>query len=474
MKSSITLRLIKSEFTKAEKTFEFCWQVLEDIKLNRLTDHGFAERFILFQDKLADTIFSLQSIRDKIILEEKEVVKNKQRYKQSWFLQRVRLLSNFKKGIDIAVNMAKVLGDAYAFFFYQNDRQLYTEHLSHQRIINHTAGLGERGELEFIKKVKHVEKEFTLYHGITNILRYGDFSFIDLKTFRVKQIGELKTNRISEDEIQLNMTIIRINELLRPESGKPKLIDTSNQKDKRERQISGIVNFFLTQFTNEGLDRKIESNSYDDQLSQLIVETKVGTVKLRKVSPGLAFSCVSYKKASLFHRVFQREIKTVIGNAENEIQQVAISLVKPSSNNNNLILGQLLQVAKNQDTAVRGTVPLFWHPIDIAALKKLHFYNTFVTSIFNPAYLVDELENLGFSIESAYMKGLKPFGPFVGEIKGFDKFFPYITEYLMHESFVIESISQVKASEFWGKKSKISIRPQQHMGIFQNIGKKHK
>ena len=55
-----------------------------------------------------------------------------------------------------------------------------------------TGIVGERGELEFVKNIKHLEGNLTLFHGITNMLRHGDFSFVDLQRLRITEIGELK------------------------------------------------------------------------------------------------------------------------------------------------------------------------------------------------------------------------------------------------------------------------------------------
>lgn len=194
----ITRKIIEKAFLEAETNIEFCWEFLVDLKEFNVEDNDWANRLISFQDKLATTIFNLQSIRDSILLEEKGYVKNKKKYKIEWFKSKLRLLASFRDGIDNVVSLTKLLGDSYAYFFYQHDLELLSEHLSHQIVINHNAGIGERGELEFIKKIKHLEGHFTLFHGITNILRYGDFSFVNLKKLKVEKIGELKTSKVDD------------------------------------------------------------------------------------------------------------------------------------------------------------------------------------------------------------------------------------------------------------------------------------
>src|SRR5690606_29219900 len=103
-KKQITRQFIKEEFSKAESNLEYCWQVLVDLKTFSFKDNDFGQRFGMFQDKLATTIFSLQSVRDKIILEEKGTVRQKGKYKHGWFLAKVRRLAEFKEGIDRVVS----------------------------------------------------------------------------------------------------------------------------------------------------------------------------------------------------------------------------------------------------------------------------------------------------------------------------------------------------------------------------------
>ena len=66
-----------------------------------------------------------------------------------------------------------------------------------------------------IKNIKHIEGHFTLFHDITNTLRYGDFSFINLKTLKVEKIGELKTKKVDSQTLDLSLTFFKRKFLLK-------------------------------------------------------------------------------------------------------------------------------------------------------------------------------------------------------------------------------------------------------------------
>ena len=235
----ITRKAIENEFAQADKALEHCWGLLIDLKAFSIETKHFVERFITFQDTLATMIFRLQTLREQIIAEEKSLVTNKSKYKLDWFIKRLKLLARYKKGIDLVVSMGKAQGDAYAYFFYQNDLALLSEHYGHERVINHTAGIGERGELEFLKKVKQIEGNFTLFHGITNILRYGDFSFIDLKSLKVIHVGELKTSQVDHQTLDLNLHLIRRKDTEATPPPLP-LNDPEMNKTRRGRQFKAL------------------------------------------------------------------------------------------------------------------------------------------------------------------------------------------------------------------------------------------
>src|ERR1700754_4118694 len=115
---TITKSIIKKQFKKSETSFLFCWQVLCDLKNIDFIKSDFGNNLLLFQDKLAEEIFELSFIREKIVTVEKEYIKKKETYTPKWFKSKMRILSHYKRGVENVSNIAKSLGDAYAYFFY--------------------------------------------------------------------------------------------------------------------------------------------------------------------------------------------------------------------------------------------------------------------------------------------------------------------------------------------------------------------
>lgn len=467
MKNTITKKIIKSEFTLAQENLEFCWNVLADFKTLSIKDNNFVERLLIFQEKLATTIIRLQSIRSTVVTEEQYCIKNKRNFNQDWFRSRMKLLSTYKKGIDSVINMSKSFGDAFAYFFYQFDQELLNKHLNHQKIVNHTVDIGKRGELEFIKNIKHLEGHFTLFHDMTNILRYGDFSFINLKTLKIEKIGELKTKKVDSQTLNLSLTFFKRSDLKK----RTEVIKNLElEKTRVGRQILGIANLLVTVKEENDEHKKLFNPTYSKEVEKLILSSKQNDSQFIQVSDGLAFSLLKTRKTSLFHNIFYKDfIKHGIGEKFNEnYVEVVKKLIKKGADDNGIIVGQLLYNPDLTTKNTPGTVPLFWHPINIKALKQLYFLDTIVVSLFNPVHLISEIENMGFHVDSKYSKKKVEVKQAKG-VERFDLFISYIINFLMTEAFVLESIKDVENNYKTYGNAKILIKPQQKFDIIPPI-----
>ena len=462
-----TKKIIQSEFKLAEESLEFCWNFLSDLKALSYQDNNFVDRLLKFQETLATTIFRLQSLRNNIIAEEKSYVKKKGSYDYDWFRAKMKLLSNFKKGIDSVVNMSKSFGDAFAYFFYQFDEELLSKHLNHQRIINDSADIGKRGELEFIKNIKHIEGHFTLFHDITNTLRYGDFSFINLKTLKVEKIGELKTKKVDSQTLNLSLTYFKRDDV--DKKTKP-LENPELEKTRNGRQILGMANLLFNEKGENDRRKNLENPTYSKEVEKLLKSSKVNQSKNIQVSEGLAFISLKSRKTSLYNNIFYKDFtKYGINETFKEVYvEAAKKLIKKESNNNGIIIGQLLYNPDLTDKNTPGTVPLFWHPIESKVLKQMYFLNTIVVSLFNPVHLIEEIEKLGYFVDSKYSdKKRENIKPTKG-IDRFDLFISYIINFLMTESFVIKSIKEIDkeyGKGINGQSAQILVKPQQKFEI---------
>lgn len=458
---AITSDIIKNEFKKAEEAFEICWTVLISLKSKKM-DKQATERLMGFQDRLATTIFKLQQVRDKIILEEKTYVKNKGKYKFEWFKRRLQLLSRYKDAIDRMIYIAKDIGDAFVYFFYQFEPELLLEHLNHQVVVNHTSGMGELGELAFVKNIKHLDKEMPLYHGITNILRYGDFSFVNLLTLEITKIGELKTKQGDDQTLHGTLYVID-REKLKQKDAKQRMTQET-PKDRRERQLLGITKMLSEKDKEPGIDRTIVNESYAKRIGELILGCSINGQISKQLSPGLAFLCFRFNKASLYHKLMGREIDEVKRELEKLFTTVVDDLINPDDERNSLVVGQLLTVHKKFDPCIPGTIPLFWTDMDDKALKEIYFKDSQLVSLFNPVHLILDVEKMGFQVESKYSHPpIKSPGKLFAVVQRFDLFISYIIRHLMTEEFVLDFIREIQNSQYWGTNARISMKPQQRM-----------
>lgn len=461
----VTKYLVKKVIDSAEENLNYCWDLLVDLKHLTKIENDFVHRLILFQDRLGDCIFDLQIARKKIVREEKRLIENKKYYKKHWFTSRMNTLSNYKKGLDCMVNISKAFGDAYAYYFYQNEENLYAKHLNHNRIANNNADIGKRGELEFIKNVKHIDGHFTLFHDLTNTLRYGDYSFIDLKKLRVEKIGELKTKRIDSENINLSLTLLNRN-YFETASETSKWTNTKKAKDRDERQISGIADFLTPEVCDSNSDKRIVNASYCDEVNQLLTGSRIKKTNIKVVSEGLAFIALKSRSGSLFGNIFNKD-KSSFGLDEideREFINTAAKLVKKDSESNAIIIGELLYNEDFTDKNTPGTVPLFWHPIDIQQLKNIYFCNTKVSSLFNPVHLIEKVNNLGYHVDSKYSSIAKDSKIHKKGIEHFDLFLSYIMNFLMTEDFIVDIITHIENDPKIGGDMKIVIKPNQKIG----------
>lgn len=226
-----------------------------------------------------------------------------------------------------------------------------------------------------------------------------------------------------------------------------------------------MVNLLKSEKNKNDIDEKLNILSYSESVDRMLSQSTIKKSNSIKVSEGLAFLCVKQKKCSLFHRTFGRKLnkENMDKKCLNEFVNISKSLVSKNSQNNALILGSLIYESDLSDKNTPGTVPIFWHKISIDNLKRLYFLDSYVLSVFNPAYLIDEVKDMGFNIESNYSSNSQKGKKTVKTLEHFDLFISYITNFLMEESFVIQSLKTIEKSIKKGGNSKIKIKIQQRV-----------
>lgn len=185
------------------------------------------------------------------------------------------------------------------------------QHLACEEICHFPVTLGGIGELQFIKNVKQLGSCFVLYHGITNLLRLGDLTFINLNTMKIAGLGELKTVRKSETEISVQLTVIspkaetealaipRISDRVESEpiafpepAGSHPNAAGVQMRDRFARQLSRMRASFKQKVFDESLKSSIEGRSTCSEVESLVKQAEVEGLGFSRISDGLVVVAV--------------------------------------------------------------------------------------------------------------------------------------------------------------------------------------
>ena len=229
MKELITKEKVKEKINNANDILNKCFNMLMDIKHAR---DNLLDSLLNFQPLLAECLYELMSFYQELKTEEKSLIKDKKEYTLDTFKGIMKENATFSKIVSEVINIGKSLGDAFAWFFYRNNRKELDDHFRHNKTGLYVSGLGGYGELQFVKNTKFIDGLFVLYHGITSMLRVGDFSLCDIQQ-GVLGIGEIKTKQDGENFVSTVNISSKVNidsSKIYPESGL-KISDSGSNKE---------------------------------------------------------------------------------------------------------------------------------------------------------------------------------------------------------------------------------------------------
>ena len=191
--------------------------------------------------------------------------------------------------------------------------EILSKHLKITKPRHLPSGVGGIGEFEFIKGVKSFRNHMVIYHGITNILRFGDVSFLNLENLNVTAIGELKTKRISNKEVEVSVyftgeksTVENAFSLSkRPQVKKIDLPDRLKQKLIRQLKKTSSSIYKTTSKQMGGMGLRL--NNYFKELTDLAKNCKSSKFNFIKVGEGLLLAGVKARKTKFhsFSRMFK-------------------------------------------------------------------------------------------------------------------------------------------------------------------------
>ena len=396
--------MTKTEFSKllhdTDERYQKCWAILASLKSKP------NESLQQFQTLLCEALFCLSDAYRSISQKRKILISRKDKLSLPWFSKRQKLLASRQDSIGKAVAIGKTLGDSFVWLFYRNDLVLLEEHLKHCENNHMPPGFGGLGEKEFVKQVPRIGNYFLLYHGTTSILRLGDVSLIDVKSFRVVGIGELKTTPKQPGELSISLLIMGNKELFQNESVLkiPSSTKTSrspfppSMQARLDRQMARNANALSsTSKIKEGSKIDIRLETYIPEFEKMVKAARTGHFSYQQFGPGLLCVVLKQKKRSLCSALSPAK-KISFSSRLDGLTNHALNLVLPESPYNTIDVGSLIYTRDGATRFQLGTLPVFWWPLPIDVIKKLIFQEYLVFTIYNPAHFISKLQAAGFSV----------------------------------------------------------------------------
>jgi hypothetical protein len=303
-----------------------------------------------------------------------------------------------------------------------------------------------------------------LHHGITSFLRVGDVSFVDLSTWTVNSLGELKSHGTKPG--QVNITLHAVSESL---ENVPRLFaipgvflqgsldDRPSVSLEFERRLEAQVVGMESAISRKKPDLRssIIEAYYTDELSQLAREIRKARVGYARVGPGGTLAAVRpFRSRKISSQLFTRLTGESIAAGCAALPQLVAESCDKDSSENSLFFGSLT-------TAFSwGSLPFFWWPLGLEFLELLYFREVQIFSCYNPVHLFKKLRASGFEISNA-----DPQKPIVKrrsedkicELENFNFFLQAIQLYLMREEKVAEILDAVSGVQVSGMPARIEI-----------------
>lgn len=385
----ISVEEVRTVIEKAEKALDECFDMLMDFRYCR---NNLENAIIKFQPSLAECLFDLMTFYQKLQQEKDTLISLKNSYSKVSFSEIMKTNAKYSNAVKTTIEIGKDMGDAFAWFFYRDNRKELEKHFEHESTGLYVGGIGGQGELEFVKHNNKINGFYVVYHSITTMLRIGDFSLYDFN-HGIAGIGELKTKRVN-DTLQVSATItskanIQLPKLLqRPDiSFEEKMKELRKDFPRIKKQLG----------THEELLRVKEADKSSSLLSSYEYEM---INSLTPESPLAVNSDYSLLIAALWSHY--NSLYDILARDENctefsneDIYNKAKSLIQPESPNNMFFIGVL-----NTRVSLLS-IPILWWDIDEKVCRDIYFRKLRIMTIFNPAKLLQYFIDDGFTVKSA-------------------------------------------------------------------------
>lgn len=390
---SISANEVRLVIEKADKALNNCFDMLVDFRYGR--DNA-SDAVYNFQPQLAECLSALMEFYQKLHREKDELIKLKTSLNSMEFTELISTNAKYSQAVKTVIEIGKNLGDAYAWFFYKDNRDELERQFEHDPTGLYVSGIGGKGELEFIKRNKNFDGFYVLYHGITTMLRVGDFSLFD-PSHGIIGVGELKTREI-DNGLQVSGTITSKTKINVPNSTinqkksiAEQIVDLKKEYPRIEKQLQEQEKLLDILTPDKSLT---QYSSYDyDILAGLTPQTPV----VSNSDKSLLLVAVWSQDTSLFDVLIESEMVDSLPEsfALDAVGEQAKSLIDPTIPHNMFFLGPM-------DTRVNIlSIPIMWWKIDESLCRDIYFHRVHVMTIFNPAKLLNYYIQDGFTVSTA-------------------------------------------------------------------------
>lgn len=395
---------VRKAIDEAEAAFSECWNLLAAMKVGEPSGS-----LLDLQPSLATALQNLSKVSAKIAARKTDLVRRKERLSSVWFSQAMRRLATDQASVRGAVILGKSLGDAFAWFLYQNDAALLAEHSSHPKLALESGGVGGAAEFEMARNVQHFDDAFVLHHCLTTILRIGDVSLLRTSPLRVIGVGELKAGAERDGFLDVDMSLL----LREPSSsiteartaaagpaGGPIAGLGGRHRARYERQMRRME-VALAAAAKRGVDVSHEAtgSQYWGEFAEAAAGCQRGQFKATHLGGGLVVALHRSRRRALYDRLRDSAAEAAAAVTD-EVAECILSAIQSGSPYNSVSIGSLQYGRGGHPTYQLGTMPLFWSPLPIELIRRIMFGELIALTLFNPAYLFTKLGEAGFTIAS--------------------------------------------------------------------------
>lgn len=478
MTRQISRALIVDELNTAYREFKWCFELVSSLsRYQNSEDTG--QSILSFQVRLFRAIEKLEEVYRRIKKEENRLILKKDRLNAVWFPKRMAKLAYYRKVIMEALTIGRAIGDGFAWFFYQRERELIGQHLKHQKQNLLPPYIGRLGERLTLENLQGLAGHLLLYHGITSFLRMGDISFIDLKSFRVVTIGELKTHSVEKDKVTVSTSFLAkdknnflklVEEKITETPGESK--DTKKlpaaMQDRLDRQMK-VMRSAISNLGEEPVEKAtaVSHEFYFDTLSDVVSRCHSKSFEFAKAGDGFLIGALKLPKTKTWG---DHLLRKTIGNMDrlfSPLSEWAKQILHEKSKYNAVFIGSVGEGERLSFS--EGQMPFLMWPLSESILEDIIFQDVIVVTLYNPAFLIEQLRQRGFKIEMGERGKIKSVKrtheKSVIELTNMNYYIGLIQDSLMTETAVIALIDQMTDMAIQREKDKggsmaIELRPQ--------------